>query len=164
MDVDDPKSFIHRATMVTLEVEKECPFAKSFGLSGVGEGIVWKAAHPLGSDSRFWFKTKGPLHRITNTDALKKSVAIRGSNKTKAKSFAEAAVTVQRLEQAWDYLGEMEIKRNKAGLSEFNRWLNNDVEVEEKKAIADLDVNKHTLRKEIQWIGKAYYFKRLEEN
>jgi hypothetical protein len=94
---------------------------------------------------------------------LKRAVAARGKESTKAKSFAEAVVTVQRLDQAWDYLVEMEIERNKKGLSDFMRWLNNDVEFEEKKTIADLNVNKHTLRKEMQFIGKAYYFKRLEE-
>jgi hypothetical protein len=163
LDVNDTEAFMERAMALTLAVEKECPFAKSFGLSGVGEGIVWKAAHPLGSSSRFWMKTKGPLHRVVDRDSLKKAVTARGDNKTKAKAFAEAAVTVQRLEQAWDYLVEMEVARNKQGLGDFMRWLNNDVEVEEKKAIADLNVNKHTLRKEMQFLGKAYYFKRLEE-
>jgi hypothetical protein len=163
LDVNDTEAFMERAMALTLAVEKECPFAKSFGLSGVGEGIVWKAAHPLGSSSRFWMKTKGPLHRVVDRDSLKKAVAARGDNKTKAKAFAEAATTVQRLEQAWDYLVEMEIARNKKGLGDFMRWLNNDIEVEEKKEIADLNVNKHTLRKEMQFIGKAYYFKRLEE-
>jgi hypothetical protein len=163
LDVNDTEAFMERAMALTIAVEKECPFAKSFGLSGVGEGIVWKAEHPLGASSRFWMKTKGPLHRVVDRDSLKKAVAARGENTTKAKAFAEAVVTAQRLDQAWDFLVEMEIARNKKGLGDFMRWLNNDVEVEEKKAIADLNVNKHTLRKEMQNIGKAYYFKRLEK-
>jgi hypothetical protein len=43
------------------EVERECPFAKTFGLIGTGEGIVYKPVlGTLGHNERFWLKVKGP--------------------------------------------------------------------------------------------------------
>ncbi|KAG4029556.1 hypothetical protein MFRU_015g00950 [Monilinia fructicola] len=42
-------------------VEEQCPFAKSFGIIGLGEGIVWKPAAPLCYDAKYWLKLKGPI-------------------------------------------------------------------------------------------------------
>jgi hypothetical protein len=163
LDFKDPESLEackEKLLAHTLDVERECPFAKSFGVSGVGEGIVWKAHYPLSQDPRFWLKTKGPEHRITRTDKLKKA-ELNKDGVERAKTFAEAAVTEMRLQQAWDYLGEMEIKRDKSGTQAFNKWLINDVEVEEKKAIADMGVDKAALKKAVNAIGKAWYFEKL---
>lgn len=41
-----------------VEVENECPFAKTLGVSGTGEGIVWICTE-FSSNPRLWFKTKG---------------------------------------------------------------------------------------------------------
>jgi hypothetical protein len=163
LDFIDPESLEacnQKLLAHTLEVERECPFAKSFGISGVGEGIVWKAHYPLSQDPRFWLKTKGPEHKITRTDKLKK-VELNKDGVERARTFAEAAVTEMRLQQAWDYLGEMEIKRDKSGTQSFNKWLINDVEVEEKKAIVDMGVDKAALKKAVNAIGKGWYFEKL---
>jgi RNA ligase len=146
----------------TLEVEKECPFAKSFSVSGVGEGIVWKAHYPLSQDPRFWLKTKGPEHRHTQTDRLKKDQLKNGAGE-RAKTFAEAAVGDMRLQQAWDFLGEMGVKRDKSATQAFNQWLVKDVEVEEKKIILEMEVDKMALKKAIGVIGRIWYFKKLGE-
>ncbi len=160
LDIKDPETWKEKILAHTLDVEKECPFAKSFGVSGVGEGIVWKAEYPLSEDPRFWLKTKGPEHRHTHTDKLKKA-EMKGNGKESAKTFAEAAVTEMRLEQAWDYLSEMGIKRDKAGTQEFNKWLFRDVDVEEKKVIEEIGIDKVALKKAIGIIGRNWYFKRL---
>jgi hypothetical protein len=160
LDIKDHEKCKEQLLSHTVDVGKECPFAKSFGISGVGEGIVWKAEYPLSEDPRFWLKTKGPEHRHTYTDKLKKE-EMNKSGKERAKTFAEAAVTEMRLEQAWDYLGEMGIMRDKAGIQEFNKWLCKDVDVEEKKAIEEMSVDKVALKKAIGIIGKNWYFTRL---
>lgn len=44
------------------EVEREYPFAKTFGVIGQGEGIVFKPTlWALGENAKFWIKVKGPL-------------------------------------------------------------------------------------------------------
>lgn len=49
---------------LTLQVEQECPFTKQvFGISGIGEGIVWKPMDSeLAKNTNLWFKTKGEKH------------------------------------------------------------------------------------------------------
>lgn len=66
-----------------------------------------------------------------------------------------------RLQQAWDYLGEMEIKRDKSGTQSFIKWLINDVEVEENKDIVDMSIDKAALKKAVGVIGKTWYFEKL---
>jgi hypothetical protein len=52
---------IDKLQAYTLDVERNCPLAETFGISGNGEGIVWKAEDPLSEDAHLWFKTKSPL-------------------------------------------------------------------------------------------------------
>ncbi|KAH8750649.1 hypothetical protein BGZ57DRAFT_834357 [Hyaloscypha finlandica] len=145
----------------TMEVENECPFAKSFGISGIGEGIVWKVDFPLHNGPRFWLKTKGPEHRVTQTDKLRKEEMKAGASE-RARTFGQAAVTEMRLLQAWDYLGEMRIRRDKKGMQAFNTWLVRDVEVEEKKGILEMEVDRVALKKAVVAIGMIWYLGRLK--
>jgi hypothetical protein len=144
----------------TLAVEKECPFAKIFGISGVDEGIVWKAEHPLGDDARFWLKTKGPQHRVTTTEKLKNRPS--GSELENAKNFAEAAVTENRLEQGWGYLEEVGIERDMKGIGAFMEWVMHDVEVEERMEIEKMEINQALLEKKMANMCKDWYMKKLD--
>jgi hypothetical protein len=58
--LNDIESSLKSLQPMTDAVEKECPFAKTFGITGRGEGIVWKALQPS-KDTNFWLKVKGPL-------------------------------------------------------------------------------------------------------
>ena len=147
----------------TMAVERECPFSKSFGVSGVGEGIVWKAAPPLGEDARFWVKTKGPLHRVSNTDELKKVPPGANADEVeKAKAFAQAAVTEMRLQQGWDYLGEMGIGRDTKAVPRMMKWVCDDVMIEEKIKMEELSVDKKSLRKAVGEMARDWFLRQIE--
>ncbi|KAE8453328.1 hypothetical protein EG329_011396 [Mollisiaceae sp. DMI_Dod_QoI] len=162
LNILDREASEKRLMKLTLDVEKECPFAKTFGISGVGEGIVWKAAHPLGAEAQFWLKTKGPLHSVSNTDKLVTDQKMANADaRERAKVFAEACVGEMRLEQGWDFLGEMGKERNKSDMAEFVKWLCQDVEVEERKNIDEVGVDRKLLRKAIGVIGREWYSKRI---
>lgn len=61
-DVEQMKAALETLQPFGDEVERECPFGKTFGLIGQGEGIVFKPTlGTLGEDARFWLKVKGPL-------------------------------------------------------------------------------------------------------
>lgn len=158
---DDVEGTREKLQTHTLAVEKECPFAKTFGISGVGEGIVWKAEHPLGDDARFWLKTKGPLHRVTNTEKVK--FLPRETELENAQTFAEAAVTENRLEQGLGYLEEMGIKRDMKGLGAFMKWVGNDVAVEERGEMERLEINQGLLKKKIASMCKEFYLQKVEK-
>ncbi|TVY84982.1 hypothetical protein LSUE1_G003831 [Lachnellula suecica] len=160
-DFNTPEASRERLQVHTVAVEKECPFAKTFGISGAGEGIVWKAEHPLGNDARRWLKTKGASHSVTTTEKVK--VAPSDSDLEKAQNFAEAAVTNNRLEQGWGYLEEMGIKRDMKGLAQFMKWISNDVEVEERLEIQKLEIKLKLLRAQMASTSKAWYLERLKQ-
>ncbi|KAH8654580.1 hypothetical protein BGZ60DRAFT_332832, partial [Tricladium varicosporioides] len=144
----------------TLDVEKACPFGKSLGVFGIGEGIVWKAKHPLGDNAKYWFKTKGPLHAVSTTDKLKKKPSGNQSEQGKANEFAKACVTEIRLQQGWDTMIEKGISTNMKNMPEFLKWMWKDIADEETKAMETLSVNKEILKKKVVWISKEWYLKR----
>ena len=67
IDFNDPKLAADKMGELVLDVEKECPVGKAFGVSGIGEGIVWMCQTEGWEGSRFWFKTKGDEHKGTKT-------------------------------------------------------------------------------------------------
>lgn len=63
IDFSNPGDIEEKLTTITLDVEKECPWAKKFGVSGIGEGVVWhKTDDP--TDTTYYFKVKGPKHSV----------------------------------------------------------------------------------------------------
>jgi hypothetical protein len=156
------------ASLATLqpladEVESECPFAKTFGKIGQGEGIVFKPKlWKLGENAKFWLKVKGPLAMSGGMRVPKVKTEAGMQQVQLAKAFAENVVTEPRLEQGWEYLRELGVERSKEGVGTFLRWLNGDIEVEEKGDIEQLGVDKGLLNKEIIYIGKVWYFKRVD--
>jgi hypothetical protein len=140
-------------------VEKECPFAKSFGILGPGEGIVWKALQPS-EDTKFWLKIKGSKF---NGRAPRADINLKLEQADKTRAFADDVVQECGLEQGWQYLGEMGIERSRAGILSFRDWLISDVMVEERGAIERLDLDTEILKKRIFYLGRGLYFKRLKE-
>lgn len=57
----NPEPALAKMQALANAVEEECPFAKTFGIIGLGEGIVWKPAAPLCHDAKYWLKLKGPI-------------------------------------------------------------------------------------------------------
>lgn len=151
-----------RLEVPTLEVERECPFAKSLGISGIGEGIVWKVAHPLGADPRFWLKTKGPLHAVTNTGKMVQSKKGMMGDSDGAWEFASAAVTEARLEQGWAYLEEVGIQREMKSMKRFLEWIVGDVVVEEKSVIEELGLEGGLVNKCVEAVARRWYVARVK--
>jgi hypothetical protein len=146
-------------------VEKECPFAKTFGLVGQGEGIVFKSTlGTLGEDAKFWLKVKGPITRGGGLYLPKLKKEGPGLEQMElAKTFAQLTVTEPRLEQGLDYLRETGVERSKRGVSTFLSWLNEDIEIEEKREIEQLGVDKRLLKQQVVAIGRTWYFRLLQE-
>lgn len=126
---------------ITNAVEAECPVAKAFGFSGVGEGVVWKA---LVKGKRHVFKVKGEKHSVSKVKTLA-NVDVEKINSIVA--FAEYAVTDNRVNQAIEnvFVNEtIDIRK----LGDVIRWVVNDVHKEEsdtlkENGLTDKDVNKY---------------------
>ena len=143
---------------LTDEVEKECPISKLFGVSGLGEGIVWKARDHCG-DPKFWFKSKGDILAVSHSNKLPAS-AVDKENRDRIENFAKAIVSEVRLEQGWDLLPPP--RKNERGVGTFLKWVADDCLVEEKREMETLGISKADLSPAISRIAKPWFRKRVE--
>jgi hypothetical protein len=156
---EDPQRTIDDLEPLAETIAAHCPFARSFGVMGEGEGLVWKLV-PYISDSDLWFKTKGGRFKPTFTPAPKKPPIDQVEKQKAANALAEVWCSEQRLEQGWDYLREKSIEQNMKGIGAFLKWLQLDILTEEKGYITEHAVDEDMLRKEIISRGKAWYLER----
>ena len=158
-NIEDAEAKIDR---LVKDVEKECPYALTFGISGIGEGIVWKSRQ-FWSDPEFWFKSKGDEFMVKAAKEpgldLEK---LRASER--ADEFAKLVTTVNRMQQGWDFLEEMKIARDRSGTGRFLSWLVDDCMTEEGREIEEAGIDKVKLKSAICLIGRRWYRERVDSN
>jgi hypothetical protein len=77
-------------------VGDECPWAKQFDKSGIGEGIVWRCIEAGYEDSAYWFKVKDERHSKSKVKVLATVDVERFNN---IKELTERLAHNGRLEQ-----------------------------------------------------------------
>lgn len=144
----------------TDEVERECPAGKAFGVSGVGEGIVW-TCQSHGVDPRFnllRFKIKGNKHSVA---AMNNAVSpeVVGLNE-----FVLAVVTQARLEQAMHYVFEIELHGEVPSvgrIAKFLKWMVSDVLKEEADTIKLNNFSEKDLTREISAAARKWFLQSI---
>ena len=124
IDFNNPELSQNKLIEWTLQVEEECPFAKNFGVSGIGEGIVFYQKENRGLK----FKSKGEKHSSSKVKVLN-SVSeeeIKGY-----KDFVDYACTENRLKQGLENVKSLDSKY----ISDFIKWVANDIIKEEKDTL-----------------------------
>jgi len=144
MDIDFnmPKLVQNKLSELTIAVEEECPVAKAFGFSGIGEGIVW-STNLNGNVHRF--KVKGEKHSSSKVKTL---AAVDTEKLESIQSFVEYAVTESRFKQALENVFPNDEPIENKKLGDVIRWVVNDVIKEEMDTMTDnkiepKDVNKY---------------------
>jgi hypothetical protein len=120
----------------TLEVERGCPWARRFGVEGIGEGLVWQ---PLGEhfgDSELFFKSKGEEHQVVRR--AEPRVAIDPEQLASVEAFVSYAVTEPRLAQGLEVLREQGLEPDMRSLGAFLKWVGGDVR---RECAAELEAN-----------------------
>jgi RNA ligase len=117
------------------EIESEDPWVKrTFGVAGVGEGLV---LYPIGStpfDPQYMFKAKGEAHRT----AGKKAVQVDATAAASIDEFVGLVITEARLRQGLEAVGgAFEGKQTGA----FIAWISADVK---KESAAELEASRLT--------------------
>jgi hypothetical protein len=129
IDISRPEAAQNIISDLTLKVEEECPVGKFFGVSGIGEGIVW--THLMTDGSCWLFKTKGTKHSATKV----KTIATVDLEKVESVShFVEMTVTTTRLSQALEHLYCLDPSLSTYGkeynikdLGKIIEWVRNDI-------------------------------------
>ena len=123
---------------LTEEVEQECPFAKEFGVNGVGEGIVWKY-------NGFKFKVKGDEHTTSKVKTLKQVDLDKIEQLKTVTEFADAICTEARFKQGLQYLVENNVTENKHKI--YIDWVISDTLKEESDFIKEKNIDEKELKK-----------------
>jgi RNA ligase len=108
----------------TTKVGDECPVGKYFGVSGIGEGLVWQTGDvdwlPL-------FKTKDERHSVSKVKTVHELTDAEIASKANATEFVEYACTENRLKQGIDKLGEMGLGVDIKSMGSFLKWVGGDI-------------------------------------
>ncbi|KAL1798857.1 hypothetical protein ACET3X_002894 [Alternaria dauci] len=163
---DEIERTVSEVERMTEEVAAHCPFAATFGISGPGEGIVWKPVSPqYNAIPALWFKSKGGKFKSTSFRPPRQTNAvdtIRDKRKAAAK-LAGPWCSQQRLEQGWDVLREKGVKQDVRALGDFLKWIRQDILEEEKTYITKFGVDEADLTVEIAKIAEPWYRTQLRQ-
>lgn len=161
VDTKDLDSCTNKLVELTDNVEKNCPFAKSFGVNGIGEGMVWQCNERL--TSTLWFKVKGHLHSVTKINTLKPQTPQEIERRKNLKNFVQDIITISRLEQGLDYLREHNLDFSGESIPVFMNWVASDAEKEERAHAEALGLNWKKVKKEIFIRAKDFYKKTINK-
>lgn len=158
INFNDPLLSQNEIVNLTIEVEDECPFGKHFGVSGIGEGIVFSYTYPNGTVIRF--KSKGEKHQKSKVITLKNV----DEDKIKAiNNFCEGILPQWRLDQGienvFDVLNGGSIDISKTG--NYIKWIMDDILKEESDLLVEHNLSPKDISKKVSEISKKYLFSKI---
>lgn len=159
IDFNNPELSQNALIDLTIAVENECPVSKAFGVTGVGEGIVWRPVDLRAwPNSGFWFKVKGAKHSVTKTKSL---APVDTEKLNTINEFIDATVTENRLNQA---VGVIKLRKNvpmltNADIGDFIRWVFDDIKKEESDTIAASGLADKEIGGAVAKRAKEWFFK-----
>lgn len=161
IDFKHPELAQNKMIEITEEVEKECPVGKYFGVSGIGEGVVWTCVSDGWNDSGTWFKVKGEKHSVSKVRTL---AAVDVEAVATLKAFVDSVVTEARLEQGLDNLVREQLKPvEMTSMGDFLRWVYNDVIKEETDTIVASGIDPKKLGSAIANVARPWFVKKVNE-
>jgi hypothetical protein len=161
IDFKFPEIAQNKMIEITEAVENECPVGKHFGVSGIGEGVVWTCVTKGWSDSGTWFKVKGEKHSVSKVRTLN-AVDVEAVENIRA--FVAATVTEARLEQGLDNLvREQLLPFEMKSMGDFIRWVYNDVLKEEMDTIVASQIDTKKLGSAIANEARPWFIKKFNE-
>lgn len=158
IDFNNPEKSVEELTKYTNEVAEECPVGKYFGVSGFGEGIVWKCCD---NGQRYIFKTKNEKYKVSKE---KNTVSIEPEVMENIKNFIEYAVTENRLKQGLDKLTELGLPISIESTGNYIKWVVNDILKEEKDVLIKNNIEIKKINKYISEKVKKYWFSCIKNN
>ena len=145
---------------ITAEVEAEDPFAKFFGVSGIGEGVVWKMADPNFDFGQIRFKVKGEKHAISK---VKSTAPVDFEKLAKVQEAVDMYATENRFIQGVQYLQEMQIPLEQSSTGNFVKWVQSDILKEHQDAMLNSNINAKNVVNQAAKKAAAWFKKYLEE-
>lgn len=155
IDMENPQLVQNQLVDITNAVEAECPVGKAFGVSGIGEGVVW-SADVFGQ--RIRFKVKGEKH---STYRVKTLAPISADTVDTVGEFVSRALTDSRLDQGLDFLRGQGLELTVKSTGDYIRWVIGDVFKEEAETIAANGLNEAEVRRRVGQVAAAKFKARV---
>lgn len=142
----------------SLDVENECPVGKAFGVTGIGEGIVFTGTY---KDTNLRFKAKGKEHSASKVKSL---APIDTEKLNSVNEFIEYSVTENRLNQAIEQVFTAtgttpEIKM----MGNFLKWITNDIIQEEMDVMTESNLEPNDVKKNISNKARLWFMNYLDK-
>jgi len=157
IDFNNPTEAQNNLIELTEAIEKECPIGKAFGVSGIGEGIVWEGHYKGG---RYIFKVKGEKH---SSSKVKKLAHVDTEKVNSIKEFVEYAVTENRLNQAIEQVFiTNSIEPSRKGTGDFLRWIVQDIYKEEMDTMVTNNLEPKDVNGAVSNKARNWFFNKLD--
>jgi len=141
------------------EVENECPIGKEFGISGIGEGIVFVNME----SGRTFFKAKGDKH--AGKQKTKTLIPVDDEKVNKILNVVEQITPTWRLDQmmteTFNLLNGGILDITKIGL--YIKAVINDILKEELLILKENDLEPKDVNKYVSQVAKDFFFERYND-
>lgn len=137
IDLNRPDKAIEKMVELTTAVGDECPFCKEFGVSDIGEGIVWRESGVFGFDSAY--KTKDERHQKSK---IKKLPTVDVQRLDSIQECVETYCHEDRMTQIFDKVVKCEEDKVPQKIGDFIRLLVEDCWDEEGDSIRASDISR----------------------
>lgn len=154
IDFENPELIQNTLIDMTTQVEEECPIGKYFGVSGIGEGIVFTCE----SNPDLKFKSKGEKHSSSKVKVLN---SVDTEELENLKEFIDYAVTENRLQQGKKFFLENGIELHQKNTGVFISWIVKDILKEESDTILKNKINLKKVNSAIAVKAKTWFFNNI---
>ena len=155
IDFEHPELSQNLLGELTVAVEEECPVGKHFGVSGVGEGIVWTADY---NGHHYTFKVKGEKHSSSKVKTL---ASVDVDSIQAVSDFVDSVLTESRLNQGIEFLKSDGKPVNQTSTGDFLRWVVNDVIKEETDTIIVNQLDYKKINSTVSNKARQWFFNNL---
>lgn len=151
---------LEMATKATDDVEATCPWAKRFGVTGIGEGLVWTPLGEHWGNSELFFKTKGQKHTLVKPKTPKLQLTpevLQG-----IADFVEFALTEARLAQGLEAVSEMGHPFEMRCMPHYLKWVGQDVQRECAPELEDNGLDWKAVSRAVTRKAREFFMNRVK--
>lgn len=156
VDLNRPELALEQLNAWVEEVDAECPFGKYLGVSGHGEGIVFRPSNEYSFDTAF--KVKGESH---SKSKIKKLPTVDVEKLNNIHEAVEKYCHEDRLEQAYAAIVLKEEDKVMQKVPDFMRWILNDIMTEEGDALEASNITQKEMGQGISRKAPAWFKKKI---
>lgn len=158
---NDAVTLLEQLDSITLSVENECPVAKEFGVSGIGEGVVWSG---YDKDVNFiQFKHKGDKHQNPGKKTPKIKTDKDIIDNSKIQKFISTVDIVNRLKQCYHELYENQVPSKRETGPVIN-WVSADIIKEEYHLMKELGIDVADIKTDLSRTIRELFFEDIDNS